>query len=447
MSKARNEAFGLALEYDAPEHRSLPHVVKFSGGRSSGMMLILLLEQGLLNRDRGDVVVFNNTSAEHPATYDFVRACSACTETEYGVPFFWIEYATYEDAHNGEWTRRGGYRLVNEKPYAESNPTGYRWRGEVFEELVSQQGFLPSRHTRICTTHLKLRATNEFLSEWFAGKETTEWRGHFYPEAQLTDEAVVARHHRSRGMMGDEELRRKKAFSRSRPPALPEQEFADFSRVGAGHMAEGPFADLGHPEFAPMSGEDATEYVSLIGLRADEPRRVARVLARNGLDTDDPERSKREMTEGEIVCTPLSDAGVTNEDVLDFWAAREWQLALPAEANLSNCVYCFMKGTNAIPNVRRDVAMADAVLPEALRSVPGTPSDIRWWVDLEERYERRPLKRYKGRGRRSRQKVTIGFWGVDADITYRDLSELEEDDLIVREGFGGEAALPCDCTD
>ena len=75
---------------------------------------------------------------------------------------------------------------------------------------------------------------------------------------------------------------------------------------------------------------------------------------------------------------------------------------------------------------------------------PDTPSDIRWWVDLEARYERRPLKRYKGHGRRSQKKVTIGFWGVDADATYRDLSE---DELIVRESFNGEAALPCDCTD
>ena len=447
MSQSLNEAFSLAIEYDAPEHRSLPHVVKFSGGRSSGMMLLLLLEQGLLHRNRGDVVVFNNTSAEHPATYDFVRACARCSEVDHGVPFFWIEYATYEDAHNGEWTRRGGYRLVNDRPYAESNPNGYHWRGEVFEELVSLQGFLPSRHTRICTTHLKLRATNEFLAEWFAGKGATEWRGHFYPDPQLTDEAVVARHRRSRGMMEDDELLRKKSFCRSRPPALPEQDFDDFSRIGAGHMADGPFAERGYPEFAPMTGQEATEYVSLIGLRADEPRRVERVLARNGLDTGDPERAKREMTDGEIVCTPLADAGVTNEDVLGFWAGREWQLALPADANLSNCVYCFMKGTTAIPRVRRDVAMADAVLPDDVRSVPGTPSDIQWWVDLEERYERHPLKRYKGRGRRSRKKVTIGFWGVDAEITYRDLSELDPANLIAREGFAGETALPCDCTD
>ena len=447
MSEALRVEPLLDLEYDAPEHGRLPHVVKFSGGRSSGMMLMLLLEEGWLDPERGDAVVFNNTSAEHPATYEFVRRCARCAEGEYGVPFFWIEYATYEDAHSGVWTRRGGYRLVNERPQDESNPEGYRWRGEVFEELVSQQGFLPSRHTRICTTHLKLRATNEFLAEWFAGKGATEWRGHFYPEAQMTDEAVVSRHRRSRGKMDDAELLRKKAFMRSRPPALPEQRFGDYSSVGPRHMVESEFASRGYPEFAPMTGDDATEYVSLIGLRADEPRRVSRVIGRNRLGSGDPERAKREMTDGEIVCTPLADAGVTNEDVLAFWETRDWQLDLPAGANLSNCVYCFMKGTSAIPNVRRDLMAADQLLPTGLRSVAGTPTDIQWWVDLEARYERRPLKRYKGRGRRSTKKVTIGFWGVDADVTYRDLSEIEPDDVIAREGFGGEAALPCDCTD
>ena len=162
-------------------------------------------------------------------------------KSQYGIPFFWIEYATYEDARRGEWFRRGGYRLVNERPHEESNPAGYRWRGEVFEELVSLQGFLPSRHTRICTAHLKLRATNEFLADWFAGKETTEWRGHHYPKSQMTDDVVVARHRRSRGMMGDAEVLRKKAFLRSRPLALPAQNFAKFSRVAAGHMTNEVF--------------------------------------------------------------------------------------------------------------------------------------------------------------------------------------------------------------
>ena len=114
---------------------------------------------------------------------------------------------------------------------------------------------------------------------------------------------------------------------------------------------------------------------------------------------------------------------------------------------LSNCVYCFMKGASAIPSVRRDVETADSVLPERLRSVPNTPSDIRWWVDLEERYQRRPMKRYKGRGRRSQKKVTVGFWGVDADVSYRKLSEVGVEEAAQGEELAREASLPCDCTD
>ena len=447
MSSAPNEPNPLDLQYDSPDQRELPHVVRFSGGRSSGMMLILLLDQGRLNAARGDVVVFNNTSAEHPATYEFVRACSRYAEVEHGVPFFWVEFATYEDAHKGEWTRRGGYRLVNEKPYSQRNPAGYRWRGEVFEELVSHQGFLPSRHTRICTTHLKLRATNEFLSEWFAGKEETEWCGHYYPDAQQSDEVLIKRHRKAGGMLSDNELLRKKSCVRSRPPAIAEQRFADFSRVGAKHVINASITDRVFGEYAPMRGEDAIKYVSLIGLRSDEPRRVARVLARNALAGGDLERTKREMTDGEVVCVPLADAGVTNAGVLSFWTTRDWKLELPPDANLSNCVYCFMKGTAAIPNVVRDTARADTILPQELRSVSDTPSDISWWANLELEYERHPLKRYKGRGRRSQKKVTVGFWGVDANATYQDMSKMSKEELNAHTGFRGEAALPCDCTD
>ena len=63
------------FRYRAKKHSALPHVVKFSGGRSSGMLLFALLENRLLNADRGDVIIFNNTSAEHPDTYRFVRNC------------------------------------------------------------------------------------------------------------------------------------------------------------------------------------------------------------------------------------------------------------------------------------------------------------------------------------------------------------------------------------
>ena len=45
-----------SFRYRAKRHRELPHVVKFSGGRSSGMLLFALLENDLLKQQRGDVV-------------------------------------------------------------------------------------------------------------------------------------------------------------------------------------------------------------------------------------------------------------------------------------------------------------------------------------------------------------------------------------------------------
>ena len=81
--------------YRDPAHEQLPHVLNFSGGRSSGYMLLRMLGDGGLRRERGDVVIFSNTSAEHPATYDFVARCAAHTE-EMFIPFFCLEFCTYE---------------------------------------------------------------------------------------------------------------------------------------------------------------------------------------------------------------------------------------------------------------------------------------------------------------------------------------------------------------
>lgn len=83
----RNPLSESPFRYRARFHRELPHVVKFSGGRSSGMLLFQLLEHGLLRRERGDVVVFNNTSCEHPETYRFAAKCKEVVETHYQIPF------------------------------------------------------------------------------------------------------------------------------------------------------------------------------------------------------------------------------------------------------------------------------------------------------------------------------------------------------------------------
>ncbi len=432
---------GLGIKYETKSHQGLPHVVKFSGGRSSGMMLMALLDHGVFDPIRGDVVIFNNTSAEHPATYDFVRKCADYTE-QAGIPFFWLEYASYEDATHGGWSRHDSFRLVNKEPFSPENSDGYHYKGEVFEEMVSRAGFLPSRHTRICTTNLKLSTTNNFLCEWFAAKETTTHKGHYRQESLVTDEEVIARHKKSRGMMADEELLRKKEYVRRCPPACLPQKFDDFSEIGARYIMKSAFSDRSLGDTAPMTGSGAIEYVSLIGLRADEPMRVSRVKQRNRKGINKQERGNANLPDGEIVYTPLADAEVDKDAVMDYWSARPWQLELPDQSNLSNCVYCFMKGENAIPVIQREIKRLDASLPVALRSVPNTPSDVEWWADLEERYQRRPVKRSTDQKQSSEETVTIGFWGVDAQRTYRILKDIEPDDIP-----SAEALLPCDCTD
>ena len=188
------------LRYRSKRHRHLPHVVKFSGGRSSGMLLFVLLENHILDPERGDVIVFNNTSSEHPDTYRFAQDCKRAS-IQHGVPFFWVEFQTYEDARNGEWTRVPSYRLVNDQPRSTENPDGFHWRGEVFEELLAWSGFVPNQFRRICTKNMKLESTRMFLKQWLASKETIPRLGHHGTSSRLDIDTMYRRHRRNQGMV------------------------------------------------------------------------------------------------------------------------------------------------------------------------------------------------------------------------------------------------------
>ena len=67
-----------------------PKVVKVSGGRSTGMMLLHLLDSGALDPSRGGVTFFTS------AFYAFFGRLKTLSEGN-GVPFFWLEFCTYED--------------------------------------------------------------------------------------------------------------------------------------------------------------------------------------------------------------------------------------------------------------------------------------------------------------------------------------------------------------
>lgn len=433
MPEAHDPNREYQFRYLDSHHAELPHVVKFSGGRSSGMLLLTLLANGILKADRGDVVVFNNTSSEHPRTYDFVRECKAASE-QHGIPFFLVEFQTYEDARKGEWTRLQSYRLANDEPWSERNRDGFHWRGEVFEEVMSWSGFVPNQFRRICTTNMKLGATRLFLRDWLACKASIPRLGHFGSSSRIDGKAMHARHKRNGGKVPEEIYFDKKRYGWSRPFVRPEQRYDIFSEAWS-RFENTWLADKAHGDLA-VFGNGGVEYVALVGLRADEPARVGRVKERNS----GPEASGYE---GEHVYMPLADMHVAAADVNAFWTRQRWDLSLPPDSGLSNCVYCFLKGGATLRKVHSEMAAEkrrDA--PPGYGPLDETPCDVLWWQRMEEDY---------GRDFAAEERVVkselehdfLGFFGAGSRFTYRLLAESDESELTQ---FADDL-LPCDCTD
>ena len=411
----------LSFDYDLSGHEELPHVVKFSGGRTSGYMLFSLLNSGILSAARGDVVLFNNTSAEHPATYDFVARCKEIVEQRYGIPFFMLEYQTYEEqSKKGDRVvRKPTFRMVNAAPKTENNTFGYAWRGEVFEEHMSHRGGVPSQLQRSCTVSMKLEPTHTFLLSWLTRELTL---CHLGPpsgslSARTLDSAFVE-HVRRRGGVPEGIFKRKKEFQQAQPPYRLAQNFVAYSAPASVWLGE--FGE----NIAP--GE-VQEYVTFIGLRKDEPQRVARVKNRQSMDSG---------TAGEWPYMPLYVNGITQKDIDTFWRAQSWDLELPHSGVLSNCTYCFLKGVKNLRAVRDN----SVYLPQQQKN---TPSDIAWWVNMEKKYARDLIA--ENRITRSNNSM-FGFFGPSAKFSY---SKFEHISAVGEQTTADidDSILPCDCTD
>lgn len=101
----------------------------------------------------------------------------------------------------------------------------------------------------------------------------------------------------------------------------------------------------------------AVTWTQVVGLRADEPRRVERIM--------DPARQKKAGKEAKNVAVPLAAAGITKADVLEFWAAQPFDLMLKG-AWEGNCDGCFLKRAAAIARMSRDY-----------------PERMAWWAEME----------------------------------------------------------------
>jgi 3'-phosphoadenosine 5'-phosphosulfate sulfotransferase (PAPS reductase)/FAD synthetase len=87
-------------------------------------------------------------------------------------------------------------------------------------------------------------------------------------------------------------------------------------------------------------------FAEAIGLRADEPWRVAKMMGRNS-------------ETGRQCYAPLAKAGVRKEDVLAFWREQEFDLDLPP-GGAGNCDLCFLKSRRTLQRlIAEDPSRAD----------------------------------------------------------------------------------------
>jgi 3'-phosphoadenosine 5'-phosphosulfate sulfotransferase (PAPS reductase)/FAD synthetase len=107
------------------------------------------------------------------------------------------------------------------------------------------------------------------------------------------------------------------------------------------------------------------EWDSVMGIRADEPRRVARMAAPG-----------RDNSAGDPYL-PLAVAGVAKPEILAWWKKQPFNLELDPDGDLGNCDLCFLKGRGK--NV-------GALRREPARAV--------WWIQQEQAVGARFIKGY-----------------------------------------------------
>lgn len=96
----------------------------------------------------------------------------------------------------------------------------------------------------------------------------------------------------------------------------------------------------------------APDHETMIGVRADESRRVSKLRARGLL-------------------VPLVNAGITQNDVQSFWKQQPFDLGLDFRNGVTakgNCDLCFLKGGHQISSLIAD-----------------DPKKAIWWVQMEEK--------------------------------------------------------------
>lgn len=274
-------------------------VASISGGRSSAMMLKILIDNGF-GSEPGDIVCFCNTGREHNATLDFVQECSI----RWNIPIIWLEYRSQKPKFEVVTYETAARRETGSRPFTEL--------------LSSGRGILPNPVKRFCTVELKIKTVRRYVR-------------------------TVLKH---RGLI---------------------------------------------PTF--------------IGLRYDEPTRVARKKAQNAAGK-----------EPEWVEMPLNDMKITVNERDIFWGGQPFNLAINSHSD--NCDFCFLKSKW-----------------QQIRRIREEPDAIEWWIEQEERAKISAKRKRNGQFRK--------------EYSFKKLKEIASTQLYLDmpEPENKFSSISCACTD
>jgi len=231
---------------------------------------------------------------------------------------------------------------------------------------------------------MKMDVTYDFLNDWFSNQNNISRLGHFGNKSRIDKDILYKKHQRMGGKVPYPIYQNKKEYCLTRPLVRPEQNFQDFTKV-----------DLKNKEI--YIHKKNIEFCSFIGFRADEH-----------------------------VYAPLVEFDISQKDIKNYWDMKEWDLGLPYDGSLGNCVYCFMKGGNKLSKI-------DTITDDK------SPENIDWWIDIEKKYQRDLIAENRDI-KTKEENPFINFFGVNGKISYEIIKNGKNPEYL-------ENSLPCNCTD
>lgn len=261
--------------------------------------------------------------------------------------------------------------------------SGGRTSADMLRRILDRgRGLAPDVHVLFCNTGKESDRTLDFVHDiethWVDERARRpvrvrwlQYRRKYLPAYKSAEIAETARKLREAFGLHFEELP-----EGVEEPGFVEVTYETAARTGDPPSAEHPFTNLvcmsGVPNASTrlcttemkirvmkkfMIAQGYDEWVNVVGIRADEPRRVAKMRVKP------PERWENAV--------PLADAGVTLADVLAFWKVHEFDLRLVNDPELGtyegNCDMCMLKSDD-----------------KKVRLAVERPEAPDWWEKVEE---------------------------------------------------------------